>query len=114
MTNTWIALCPTSELSSGDTRGFDTQGVALIVLKQESEWRVYINSCPHLGIRLEWQPHQFLDVDGHYIQCSSHGALFRPDNGLCISGPCTNQSLQAVEHKVEQDQLWVRLVDGET
>ena len=116
MTNTpaqnsslWQPVCHISELTEGETRGYDMFGTPLIVLKQKTDWRVYMNSCPHLGIRLEWQPHQFLDIDGHYIQCSSHGALFRPDNGVCIRGPCVHQSLSTVEHKIEDQQLWVKL-----
>ena len=104
----WQPLCRIDDLNDNDTRGFECGETPLIVLKRKGQWQVYINSCPHLGIRLEWQPHQFLDVDGHYIQCSSHGALFRPDNGVCVSGPCVHQSLQAVEHKIEDQQLWIK------
>lgn len=108
----WHSVCHTSDLADGDTRGVEINGMPLIVLKQKDEWRVFVNSCPHLGIRLEWQPHQFLDIDGHYLQCSSHGALFRPDNGVCISGPCQHEALQAVKHRIEQGQLWINLAQS--
>jgi nitrite reductase/ring-hydroxylating ferredoxin subunit len=39
---------------------------------------------------------------GKVLMCHSHGALFRPDDGLCILGPCYGQSLQAIE-AVEED-----------
>lgn len=64
----------------------------------------YLNRCPHLGIELNWMPGRFLDVDGHFIQCSTHGALFTPERGDCIAGPCQGDALTALE-VVEQDGL---------
>ena len=31
-----------------------------------------------------------------YIICSTHGALFKIEDGYCISGPCQSSSLEAV------------------
>lgn len=61
---------------------------------------VYQNSCPHLGIQLEWQADEFLDGDSSMIQCSSHGALFRIEDGECLLGPCLGQSLIAIDFAI--------------
>ena len=62
---------------------------------------VYVNSCPHTGVNLEWMPDRFFSADGRYLQCATHGALFRPEDGYCVGGPCTGQSLQPLVSRVE-------------
>ena len=55
--------------------------------------RAFVNRCPHLGVELDWQPGEFLDVTGLYLVCSTHGALFEPATGLCVAGPCRGAAL---------------------
>lgn len=71
----------------------DQGNIELFLLKQQDHIRAYLNNCPHLGIPLNWQPDEFLSIDGTHIQCSTHGALFTLDDGHCITGPCTGQAL---------------------
>ena len=56
----------------------------------------YANRCPHLGVELDWTPGEFFNPDNSHLICSTHGALFEPDTGRCVSGPCTGQSLTPV------------------
>ena len=70
----------------------------------------YVNSCPHTGMPMDWMPDQFLDAEGHYIQCATHGALFRLEDGYCVSGPCAGQSLRAVAVEIRDG--WIALADG--
>ena len=74
--------------------GIDT---AIFVIRHQNTFNAYINSCPHTGARLNWQPDIFLDYDKEYIQCGIHGALFRITDGYCVSGPCARQKLTALE-----------------
>ncbi|MDX5299572.1 MAG: Rieske 2Fe-2S domain-containing protein [Gammaproteobacteria bacterium] len=67
----------------------------------------YRNRCPHLGVALNWQPHRFLDLDGLFIQCALHGALFQIDNGFCIAGPCQGRSLEALPIRIIGDDIWL-------
>jgi len=48
----------------------------------------YRNHCPHVGSPLDWVPNQFFSDDGETLLCHTHGALFDPATGDCISGPC--------------------------
>ena len=57
----------------------------------------YENSCPHTGVNLNWKDEQFFSVDGLFLQCCVHGALFEPDTGRCVRGPCLGQSLKPVK-----------------
>jgi len=67
------------------------------VVYKDREIYAYQNSCPHVGVELNWIPDQFLSVDGHSIQCSTHGAQFRIKDGFCHLGPCYGKSLERLE-----------------
>jgi nitrite reductase/ring-hydroxylating ferredoxin subunit len=58
--------------------------------------RAYKNSCPHWGVELNWKPDEFFNVDFTHLLCSVHGALFKPDDGECIFGPCVRQHLEPI------------------
>ena len=79
-----------------------------IIVRQGPRVFAYRNRCPHTGVSLEWLPNQFLSLDGGYLQCATHGALFRLDNGYCVRGPCAGQSLQSLEVRLRDG--WVELV----
>lgn len=98
-----IRLCPLADLPAPTARGFALADISLVVVHIDATLAVYRNSCPHLGVELNWLPDQFLDVDQRLLQCAMHGALFRPADGHCLYGPCRGAALTAVP--------W-RLVDG--
>lgn len=75
--------------------------LGLMVLRRGEAVFVYVNDCPHWGAPLDFEPGRFLDPTGTLIQCSTHGALFRIDDGTCIKGPCLGARLQAVPCRVE-------------
>ena len=53
----------------------------------------YVDHCPHAGMPLALAPNRYLTREGDLILCASHGALFRPDDGVCIGGPCAGSRL---------------------
>ena len=81
---------------------------SLLIVKHDSRVFVYRNRCPHLGTELEWLPDQFLDRDKQYIQCATHGALFRINTGECIAGPCVGERLQAVEYEFQEKCIMIK------
>jgi len=54
----------------------------------------YLNRCEHVAVELDWRPGEFLDASGQYLMCAAHGALYEPDTGLCVDGPCRGRALQ--------------------
>ncbi len=52
----------------------------------------YVDSCPHAGWPLAMMD-RYLTRDGNSLLCAGHGALFRPEDGFCIVGPCAGESL---------------------
>lgn len=87
-------LCSLDELPEGGARGAEIDGVPVFAVRKFGEVFVYRNSCPHIGVELEWLPHRFLDDSGELIQCATHGALFAIDTGVCVAGPCVGETLQ--------------------
>ena len=41
-------------------------------------------------------PGDFFDASKLYLVCATHGALYEPDSGLCVAGPCRGARLKAV------------------
>ncbi len=102
-------LCNIASLESKQTTGFTLDGVELFVLQQGERFIVYENRCPHLGTPLEFQPDQFLSHNQEWIQCSTHGALFDKQSGMCVSGPCAGASLRMIESCCDEHTLYVNL-----
>ena len=99
-----LQLCHTSTLPEGATKGFEIDGVNIVAIHYRGEFYIYENSCPHRSIPLEWQPDQFLDYDKTFIQCATHGALFKIETGECIAGPCVGDQLKPIDFYIE-DQI---------
>ncbi|MAR91441.1 MAG: Rieske (2Fe-2S) protein [Pseudomonadota bacterium] len=94
-------LCHSDELEEQSARGFEVGGQRLFAVKKDGVIYVYRNSCPHIGIPLEFQPDEFLDLEKQFIQCANHGALFEMETGHCVAGPCVGQTLTAVEFQLD-------------
>lgn len=95
-----MRLCRLQEIPDGEARGFDLgpglEPREVFVVRDGRRLHGYVNACPHLGTPLEFQPDRFLTADGSFILCSTHGALFRIEDGYCIAGPCAGRSLTGV------------------
>jgi len=100
-----IRLCRADELEEGDARGFRfgeaPRQTRVFVVRWEGALKGYLNVCPHVGTALDWVPDKFFHPDGRHLICATHGALFLPENGLCVAGPCEGESLQAADVSVE-------------
>jgi len=102
-----IYLCQKNELEEYQTRGFTVEigedSLDFFLLKQDGEVRAFLNFCPHLGIPLNWQPDEFMSLEGTHIQCSTHGALFQLEDGYCVAGPCRGESLTELKLNIVED-----------
>jgi nitrite reductase/ring-hydroxylating ferredoxin subunit len=98
---TGVLLCRLADIADGESNGFvvtrlDGQRVAVLAVRRGAQVLAYVNSCPHTGAPLDFQPGRFLNLDKTLIQCSTHGALFRIEDGFCVKGPCAGKSLVPV------------------
>lgn len=111
MTTEPIRLCALSDIKDGNSGGFfaerDDKMTGYIVVRKGDAAFVYVNSCPHVGSPLDFAPGRFLNPDKSMILCSTHGALFRIEDGHCVSGPCAEQSLTKVAHEVRDGEIYI-------
>ncbi len=73
----------------------------LILVAHGENVVAYVNRCPHARAPLDWVGGKFFDPSGKYLRCALHGALFRPEDGHCLSGPCAGDDLRAFPIEVE-------------
>jgi nitrite reductase/ring-hydroxylating ferredoxin subunit len=96
---TFRALCRLEDLPDGGAKGFAAPAggfTGLFAVRRGSDVVVYVNSCPHIGVPLDWAPDRFLTADGQRIVCATHGAEFCIADGICLRGPCFGDRLEAV------------------
>ena len=101
-----IFLCRVEDLARTGAKGVvlgegeDTLDV--VIVEKNGARHAYINACPHQFVPLETFPDHFFTEDRRHLFCSGHGALFVPETGVCVEGPCEGDSLERLE-TVEQD-----------
>lgn len=91
-------ICASGELpEGGDAVRFEVPGPhgpqVAFVLRWQGQVYAWLNQCRHVPVELDWNPGKFLDDSGLYLICAVHGALYEPDTGLCVAGPCSGQAL---------------------
>jgi nitrite reductase/ring-hydroxylating ferredoxin subunit len=102
-----VKLGPIDLIADGQARNFVLQLRAGrfhgFVVRRGGDVFGYVDRCPHAGVPLA----QVLDdyMAGGLIACSWHGALFRPEDGLCVGGPCVGQRLTSWPVGVEDGVL---------
>lgn len=103
-------LCRLEEVPEGGSKGFAPPPggfTGLFGVGKAGQVFVFVNSCPHLGVPLNWTPDRFLSADGSRIVCSTHGATFRIEDGRCIWGPCHGGHLEAVPVQIRDGVILV-------
>jgi nitrite reductase/ring-hydroxylating ferredoxin subunit len=108
MNNPISPLCHINDITDGESKGFHHQGVNIIAIRKQQSLFLYQNSCPHLGVPLEWQADQFLNHDKSLIQCNTHGALFEIESGRCVSGPCNGAHLKAIAFTIKKGNAFIK------
>jgi nitrite reductase/ring-hydroxylating ferredoxin subunit len=73
------------------------------VVRYRGVAHAYVNRCAHARVELDWNHGEFFDFSGLYLVCATHGAIYRPESGECVGGPCRGQRLAklAVEERAD-------------
>lgn len=88
-----ICLCPSSRLEdSGLAFSFDLcwreQSLRAFVIRYRGEVHGYLNRCTHVAMEMDYMPDRFFDETGEWLICATHGAVYAPDTGAGLAGPC--------------------------
>ena len=106
-----IHACALSDITDGQAKGITLNNTGdrldVLVARRGASVFAYVNSCPHAGSPLDWQPDRFMSADGTMLQCATHGAQFGVEDGLCIRGPCVGQRLTKLETRIRGNQVAV-------
>lgn len=107
MTSNAVAICASDAVPEGG-RGvrfpvlaFGDKATGFVVRYQGAPY-AYLNRCAHVPIELDWAEGEFFESSGLYLMCSTHGAIYVPDSGLCAGGPCKGGRLRPIAVR-EQD-----------
>jgi nitrite reductase/ring-hydroxylating ferredoxin subunit len=104
------------ELAHGTSKKFMLRAggrdVQALLVNYGGEFFAFTNRCPHVGITLDWVDNQFFSVDQRYLMCANHGAVFEPNTGECIWGPCVGLSLQSIALEIKGKRIFVRDADS--
>jgi nitrite reductase/ring-hydroxylating ferredoxin subunit len=60
----------------------------------------YLNRCAHVPMELDWAEGRFFESSGVYLMCATHGAIYAPDTGRCVGGPCRGGRLRPITVEV--------------
>lgn len=101
-------LGPISALGPDGTKEFvfgaGPSAFRMFVVYHDGRLNGYLNLCPHYSSPLNVRDDEFLSTDGTHLMCRRHFALFRIEDGMCVSGACIGKLL---------DKVPVILSDGE-
>jgi nitrite reductase/ring-hydroxylating ferredoxin subunit len=79
----------------------------LLVARAGQRLFAYENRCPHRGTSLDWAPDRFMTRDFTHLQCATHGAQFRVEDGVCVHGPCVGQALTPLAIECVDGEVWL-------
>ncbi len=91
-------LCSLADLDAGTPMVVRRPPQRSIILMAVDDGLVaFRNACPHAGFELGFSGAALHCEDDQLLKCSVHGALFRRDTGVCVSGPCEGARLKPIE-----------------
>lgn len=96
-----IRVCASAEIEEGgkgkrftvSVHGDDATG---FVVRYGGIVYGYLNRCAHVPIELDWTEGEFFESSGLYLMCATHGAVYAPESGKCVGGPCTGARLRKI------------------
>jgi len=81
--------------------------VEAFLIRFEGEHRAFLNLCSHLPLPLDSSDNDFFTLGRQYLICKTHGAVYGPADGCCVSGPGSGRPLKPV--RIVVDSEFVRL-----
>lgn len=88
-----IPLCRSVDLEEGGLAvPFDVvyagQTMRAFAVRFQGQVHAYLNRCTHVAMEMDFQPNRFFDDSGRWLICATHGAMYAPDTGQGVAGPC--------------------------
>jgi nitrite reductase/ring-hydroxylating ferredoxin subunit len=91
--------------------GAGDDAFTMLLYRQGTQVKAYVNCCPHFSLPLNARPGEFLLMSGGQIMCAYHCAIFRLSDGHCVDGPAAGMDLEKVPIVVRDSQIFVATGD---
>lgn len=96
-----IFICESADLvDGGKGKRFPVTAIAEsttgFAVRYHGVVHAYLNRCAHVPIELDWAEGEFFESSGLYLMCSTHGAIYTPETGHCVGGPCRGGRLRPI------------------
>ncbi|AQV94952.1 MULTISPECIES: Rieske (2Fe-2S) protein [Cupriavidus] len=106
-----VRLCDAADLEEGGpgvrfSVALDRREIGAFVVRFDGAAHGYLNQCAHVPMELDWQEGRFFDASGLYLMCATHGAVYAPDSGECVGGPCRGASLAKLRIEEREGQVY--------
>jgi nitrite reductase/ring-hydroxylating ferredoxin subunit len=107
-------ICASGDLQDGGkgvrfTVNWHGQPASAFVVRYQGVAHAFLNQCGHVPVELDWQEGEFFDEAGVYLICATHGALYSPKDGHCVTGRCSGKGLTTLP--VEEQGNQIRLLE---
>lgn len=66
------------------------------VVRYHGKVYAYLNRCAHVPVELDWFKGEFFESSKLHLMCSTHGAIYAPESGACLGGPCRGGKLRPI------------------
>ncbi len=110
----WVRVCAAAELAEGGAGvrfelpapDAGAQALQAFAVRYDGRVHAWLNRCAHVAVELDWIPGKFFDASGLLLICATHGALYEPDTGRCVGGPCHGSALVRVAVREHDGIIW--------
>lgn len=82
-------------------------GQKAFVIRWQGQLHGWINECQHASVPMDFDG-DILESGRQFILCPYHGAIYQPDTGKCVGGPCRGSSLDAVAVEERDGTVWLK------
>jgi len=97
----FVVVGKTADIAPGSMKRIDIGGERIVVAHVEGRFYALRDACGHIGV-----PLSFGTLEGYFIECPRHYALFDVRDGAFITGPMS-ANVPSYKVHVEGDTVFV-------
>jgi 3-phenylpropionate/trans-cinnamate dioxygenase ferredoxin subunit len=98
----FVAVAKTTDLAPGSMMRVTVENERVVLARVEDKFYALRDACGHISV-----PLSFGTLEGYFIECPRHYALFDVRDGAYITGPMS-ANVPSYEVRVDGDTIYVR------
>jgi nitrite reductase/ring-hydroxylating ferredoxin subunit len=75
-------------------------------VRHKGHVQAYLNRCAHIPMEMDYQANRFFDESGKWLLCATHGAVYKPETGECVEGPCRGNLVKITLSESDGNVYW--------